>query len=89
MYPEVQNIDDRKWLFGVTKDLVGVNGIDPARQGIPINPIAASNKTDRGVLIAIDRIPGELWAIGRIPGEPGECHSPLRDPSFSNSNSKT
>ena len=34
MYPKVQNIDDRTLVLGVTKDLVGVNGIDPARQGI-------------------------------------------------------
>ena len=39
MYSEVQNINDRKLVFGVTKDLVGVNGIDPVRQGIdPYRP---------------------------------------------------
>ena len=32
--PRVRNIDDRKWVFWVMENLVGVNGIDPVRQGI-------------------------------------------------------
>ena len=41
MYLEVQNMSDRKWAIAVTKNPVGVNGIDPARQGIDPSPYFA------------------------------------------------
>ena len=74
----------------MTKKTVGVNGIDPARQGFTVTPqIRAIEDSamilgDRLKLWAIDRIPGRSnsRAIDRNSGEPGECHSPLRDLSF-------
>ena len=40
MYPEDQSIVDRQLISGITINTVGVNGIDPARQGI--NPFRDS-----------------------------------------------
>ena len=40
MCPEDQNINDRQLIFGITMNPVGVNGIDPVRQGI--NPFRDS-----------------------------------------------
>ena len=40
MCPEDQSIGDRQLIFGITMNTVGVNGIDPVRQGI--NPFRDS-----------------------------------------------
>ena len=52
MYREIQNIDDRELGLGVTEDLVGVNGIDPARQGI--DPFWQSLQ-ERPIVVCTDR----------------------------------
>ena len=39
--------------------------------------------THFAMIFKIDRGLYRTKWIDRIPGEPGECHSPLRDPSFS------
>ena len=38
MDSEIQNMGDRKLVFRVMKDCVGVNGIDPVRQILTIAP---------------------------------------------------
>ena len=67
----------------MTKSPVGVNGIDPARQGIdPFPQVIKERSIDRGLYRAkwIDRIPGESgeslvnlanpWRTGRMPFAP-------------------
>ena len=54
--PEVQKIDDRQWVIGMTKDLVGVNGIDPVRQCIdPFREALECDRQDQDRVVKRDR----------------------------------
>ena len=67
----------------VTKDLVGVNGIDPDRQGIKTRSIAFPDSCQRkpiefleidrfsgGSILGIDRFFRDLWRTGSMPLTP-------------------
>ena len=90
---EVQNIVDRKLGIGTTKNAVGVNGIDPARQGIKDRSIVLKNYSIEEWSIVVRtgkhrsiESRSNPWRTGRMPFAPTRLFvfdlSP-RDLSFS------